>query len=283
MFAGAIVENVSGEPLSDFLQQRIFVPLVMEHTFLAGDTGIAPSVATGYTRTARGGPFVTAKPWDPAWLAGDRGLVTTVSDLAKWDVEMPILLRDDAVRTMFTAAVTSQATQYGIGWVIDRRGGERYAWYSDQIPGYAAFNALLPDKHDAVIVLTNVDSLETGRVPASVDVATHVLDTIDPAQTSNLDNAVMMRARDWLQRMADKRIDRTQLTPSFSQYLSDKVVSRADVAALGKISSMVPLSSSPQPNGDTLYVFLVHFAKGQYHYRFTLTGDGKIDGLYLVS
>jgi ABC-type branched-subunit amino acid transport system substrate-binding protein len=92
-----------------------------------------------------------------------------------------------------------------------------------------------------------------------------------------------MRARDWLQRLADKRIDRTQLTPTFSRYLSDEAVSRADVASYGKISSIVPISSAPQPNGDTLYVFLVHFTKGQYHYRFTLTGDGKIDGLYLVS
>jgi hypothetical protein len=110
-----------------------------------------------------------------------------------------------------------------------------------------------------------------------------VLDALDPAQTDNLDNAVIMRARDWLQRLADKRIDRTQLTPAFSHYLSDQVVSRANVAAYGKLVSIVPLSSSPQPNGDTLYVFLVRFAKGQYHYRFTLTDDGKIDGLYLVS
>jgi D-alanyl-D-alanine carboxypeptidase len=283
LLAGAIVESVSGEPLSDFLQQRIFVPLVMEHTFLAGDTGIASSVATGYTRTARSGPFVMAKTWDSAWLAGDRGLVTTVSDLAKWDTEMPILLRDDAVRTIFTAAATSQATQYGMGWVIDRRGGERYVWYADQIPGYATFNALLPDKHDAVIVLTNADSLESGHVPTSIEVSASVLDALDPAQTDNLDNAVIMRARDWLARLADKRIDRTQLTPAFSRYLSDQVVSRANVAAYGKLVSIVPLSSSPQPNGDTLYVFLVRFAKGQYHYRFTLTDDGKIDGLYLVS
>jgi D-alanyl-D-alanine carboxypeptidase len=284
LIAGMIVENVSGEPLSDFLQQRIFVPLVMEHTFLAGDTGIASSVATGYTRSARGGPFTMAKTWDPAWLAGDRGLVTTVTDVAKWDIEMPILLRDDAVRTIFTAAVTSQATQYGMGWVIDRRGGERYLWYADQIPGYAAFNALLSDRHDAVIVLTNADSLDSGRVPASVEVAAEVLDALDPAQTANLDNAVVARARDWLQRMADKNIDRTQLTASFSKYLTDQVVSRANVAAYGRIGSIVPLSSSPQSNGDTLYVFLVRFTKGQqFHYRFTLTADGKIDGLYLVS
>jgi D-alanyl-D-alanine carboxypeptidase len=283
LLAGMIVENVSGEPLSDFLQQRIFVPLVMEHTFLAGDTGISPGVATGYTKAARGGPFEAAKPFDPAWLAGDRGLVTTVGDLAKWDVEMPILLRDDAVRTMFTAAITSQATQYGMGWVIDRRGGGRYAWYADQIPGYSAANALLLDRHDAVIVLTNTDSLNGGRVVAPIDVASHVLDAFDPAQTANLDNAVIARVREWLQRLAEKNIDRTELTPSFSRYLSDQVVSRADVAALGKLQTIVPVSSSQQTNGDTQYVFLVRFAKAQYHCRFAVTPDGKIDGLYLVN
>lgn len=47
-----------------------------------------------------------ASTWDPAWLDGDSGLVSTIYDLAKWDIEMPVLLRVDSVRTMFTASAS---------------------------------------------------------------------------------------------------------------------------------------------------------------------------------
>jgi hypothetical protein len=75
-------------------------------------------------------------------------------------------------------------------------------------------------------------------------------------------------------------VDRTQLTTSFSQYLSDQVVHRADVASLGPVLSVVPVESY-QRSDDTVYVFDVKFARGAYRFDFTLTPDGKIDGLFL--
>ncbi|MBV8490529.1 MAG: beta-lactamase family protein, partial [Candidatus Eremiobacteraeota bacterium] len=75
--AGVVIERASGETLSDYLQTQIFLPLVMTRSFLAGDTGIT-SCAEGYARGAGGG-FSSVRPWDPAWMLGARGLVTTVN------------------------------------------------------------------------------------------------------------------------------------------------------------------------------------------------------------
>lgn len=281
ILAGMIVERASGEPLSDFLQQHIFFPLVMDRSFLAGDTGISPSHAVGYTRN-KGAAFVPAKAWDPAWLQGAGGLVTTIYDLAKWDIEMPILVRVDAVRTMLTPSGTSGLARYGMGWVIDQRGGKNFVWYAGQIPGYQAINAMLPDDHIAVIVLANADSLNGGRVVSPESVAAHVLDVVSPPAATRLDNAVVTRAKEWLGRLADKNVDRTQLTPKFSQYLTDELVSTSDFAALGKLQSIVPISSTTESNGDTLYEFLVQYPRIRYHYKFGLTKDGKVDELVLV-
>jgi D-alanyl-D-alanine carboxypeptidase len=281
--ASIIVERAGGEPLSDFLQQRIFFPLIMNHTFLAGDTGISPSHAVGYTRASGSGGFVVARSWDPAWLRGDRGLVTSLYDLAKWDIEMPILLRVDALRTMFEPSGSAGPAKYGMGWIIDQRGGKRFVWYAGQIPGYQAINALLPDNHIAVIVLTNVDSLHGGRVASPATLAAQVLDVVAPPSTAHLDNAIVARAEEWLQRLADKHIDRTQLTPAFSTYLTDDLVSRSNFAALGKLQTIVPISSTTESNGDTLYEFLVRYPHARsYHYKFALTQDGKIDTLVLA-
>ena len=278
--AGLIVERVSGVPLSDYLQQHIFIPLLMSQTFLAGDRGISPRHAVGYTGAP--GSFTPAKPWDPAWLFGAGGVVTNVYDLAKWDIGLPLLLRVDAEREMFTPSGAPGPLQYGLGWVIDEREGKRYMWHNGELAGYHAMNALLPDDHVAVIVLANTDSLHSRDVVAPEDVAAQILDIVLPPARAHIDNAVIERATEWLGRIADKNIDRTQLTPSFSAYLTDDLVARANFAALGKPLDVIPIASSTQSGDGTLYEFLVRFQHGQYHYRFGLTADGKVDEILLT-
>lgn len=279
--AALIVERVSGVPLSDYLEQHVFVPLVMNHTFLAGDNGISPSRATGYTRSGRG--FAVAPTWDPSWLDGASGLVSTIYDLAKWEIEMPVLLRVDAVRTMFTPAASHGPTHYGMGWVIDRRGGKTFVWANGEISGYRAMNALLPEQQVGVIVFSNADSLRGGSVTLPEELGARILDMIVPPTAARLDNAVVARAKEWLQRLASRRIDRSELTPAFSAYLTDDLVERENFAALGPLQSIVPISSSAESNGDTLYEFIVRYPRARYHYEFEVTRDGKIDGSSLTA
>ncbi|MBV8500050.1 MAG: beta-lactamase family protein [Candidatus Eremiobacteraeota bacterium] len=280
LVAGLIVQRVSGVPLSDYLEQHIFLPLVMNHTFLAGDNGIGAH-ATGYTRSGKG--FAVAPTWDPAWLDGDSGIVSTIYDLAKWDIEMPVLLRVDSVRTMFTPAVANGPTHYGMGWVIDRRGGKQFVWANGEISGYRAMNALLPEQQVGVIVLANADSLHGRSVTIPEELGARILDLLVPPATANLDNAVVTRAKEWLERLATRHLDRSELTPTFSAYLSDDLIAREDFAALGPLQTIVPISSSTDPNGDTVYEFLVRYPRAQYHYQFEVTPDGKIDGLTLTA
>ncbi|MHB8147595.1 MAG: serine hydrolase domain-containing protein, partial [Vulcanimicrobiaceae bacterium] len=280
MIAGLVVERASGVPLSDYLQQHIFLPLVMNSTFYAGDTGISPRAAVGYTGSPK--RMIPSRPYDASWLFGASGIVTTVYDLAKWDIEMPVLLRDDAVRDMYTPSGAPGDAKYGMGCIIDERDGKRFIWDNGQIAGYHAMNALLPDDHIAVIVLTNVDMFASGNMLQPEALASRILDIVAPPSVAHLDNAVVSRAREWLERLAADRIDRTQLTASFSAYLTDALVARSNFAHYGKILALVPVSSTNRENGDTMYEFLVRYPKVTYHYRFTVAKDGKIDGLQLV-
>ena len=280
MLASTIIEQASSVPLSDYLEQHIFMPLVMNQSFYAGDLGISPTHAIGYTGTPEN--FMSARTLDPAWLSGANGLVSNVYDIAKWDIDMPVLLRDNAVRDMFTSSGASGPVQYGLGWTIDARDGKRYIWHNGDIPGYHAMNALLPDDHIAVIVLANADDMGSPSVIQPETVAARVLDIVTPPEETHLDNAIVQRAREWLQRLAEHRIDRTQLTPQFSDYLTDSLVSKSNLASLGKLQTIVPISSMVGDNGSTVYEFLVRYPHEQYHYRLSVMKDGKIDGLVLV-
>ena len=188
LLAGEIVERAGGLPLSDYLEQHIFIPLVMNHTFLAGDGGISPTRATGYTRSHA--TFAVAPAWDPSWLDGDAGLVTTIDDLAKWDIEMPVLLRVDSVRFLFTPGTNAGPTQYGMGWVVDRRGGRDFYWSNGEISGYRAMNATLPEQHVSVIVLSNADTLH-GSATIPEEIGNRILDVLAPPKTAQLDNPVI--------------------------------------------------------------------------------------------
>lgn len=273
--AAAIVERAEGVPYSDFLEQRIFAPLVMTQSLLATDTG-ASDLATGYTG------FINR--FTPVRLeAGTDDVVTSIADIEKWDTDFPILLRVDAVRAMFTpAAPNDERTQLGMGWHIDQRGGKRFVWQNGRASGFRSMNALLPDDHVAVIVASNADDRRDGRVASPERIASFILDVVDPPQQQRLSNVVVQRATDWLNRLADGRIDRTQLTPAFSAYLTDALVSRENFAALGKLQSIVPFASWKSESGDTIYEFIVHYPHDTYHYRFGVTDDGKIDTLVLV-
>jgi len=167
-----------------------------------------------------------------------------------------------------------------MGWVIDRRGGLEFDWSNGEISGYRAINAVLPAQHLSIVVLSNADSLH-GSVTMPEQVAARVLDVLAPA-TAALDNPVITKAKDWLGRLASGEIDRAALTPSFSAYLTDEIVARANFASLGQLQEIVPISSSAESNGDTLYDFLVRYPHGEYRYHFELAPSGKIDGISLI-
>lgn len=278
LLAGLVVQRVSGLPLSIFYSTQIFQPLIMSSSLLAGDQGISARHALGYTRTH--GAFARVRMWDPSWLFGSSDLVTTVQDLAKWDIGFPLLLNVDSVREMWTPNGLQGQVPYGMGWVVDQRGGQRYMWQNGLVAGFHAMNALLPDEHLAVIVLANADSAGGSTTVQPERLANRILDILDPLPPAHFGDVITTRATEWLGRLARIDIDRTQLTTSFSKYLSDQVVHRADVGALGPVLSFVPVESRRRPD-DTVYVFDVKFRGGLYRYQFGLTPDGKIDWLFL--
>jgi CubicO group peptidase (beta-lactamase class C family) len=80
---GEIVKRVSGQPLSEYAQERIFGPLGMVHTRFWDDFSlIVPNRAIGYEPRAGGGYSLALYHFD---LVGDGGLLSSVEDLFLWD------------------------------------------------------------------------------------------------------------------------------------------------------------------------------------------------------
>jgi hypothetical protein len=92
-------------------------------------------------------------------------------------------------------------------------------------------------------VFANVDAFRSRSVVQPEEVAAQILDIVLPPARAHVDNAIVSRATEWLGRVANKNIDRTQLTPALSTILSDDVIAHAGYAALGKPLDVIPIAS----------------------------------------
>lgn len=137
------------------------------------------------------------------------------------------------------------------------------------LPGLAAARTQTAPPHAAASSAPAASS-----VPAAVPAARATFPPENPAVTA--------RAREWLHRLQTGQIDRTQLTPKLSAFLSDTVVQNAvtHLKPLGEPASFRYLGS--RSNGTyTLYAYRATFKTAVYTEIFTLDNAGKIAGLGL--
>ena len=162
VIAGRIAEKASGEPLFALLQRRIFAPLKMADTINLDEIGPqTPDIATGYVRPALG-PLEPAPDEGRGWSFGEGQVVTTATDLARWDeafLSGRLLAPAQAHEEVSTPRLADGSqSDYALGLFVSGQ-GERTAYYHvGQGLGFLAVNRIYPAEHAAIVVLTNDSS-----------------------------------------------------------------------------------------------------------------------------
>jgi CubicO group peptidase (beta-lactamase class C family) len=172
---GLVIEKASGQPLDEFLAERIFRPNGMNQTRANDLSEVVRKRASGYVW--RDGRFRNVRPVSPSLIAGAGHVVSTVLDLAKWDAALgkeallPKHLRDQlwtAARLNDKREVTFnfpvevlKGASYGYGWFVGNMNGHRYAAHGGISPsGFSTFMLRFLDERVTVIVLTNRSDVE---------------------------------------------------------------------------------------------------------------------------
>jgi len=156
LLLGLIVEQVSGQPLASFLQQRIFGPLGMTHTAQGYPAAPQSDIALGYRDDGAGA--VRTWQWNLAYMSGFGGMTSTVQDLEKWDqaIRQPGIFTQASLTQMFTPSpIGTPVGPYADGWFVTTLNGHRYLWHDGAIGGFQTMNAVFPDDGIDIIVLTN--------------------------------------------------------------------------------------------------------------------------------
>ena len=154
-----IVRNLSGKSYDAFLAERVFKPLGMNDTRHDSPDEVVSNRAVGYLWSGlgglRNGDFLKYLMTNH----GDRGILSTVLDLAKWDAA---LSTDSVLTSSSKEAIWSPVKlnygstfDYGLGWFLGSINGHRHIYHPGGAPGTATIISRYPDDRLTVIVSTN--------------------------------------------------------------------------------------------------------------------------------
>jgi len=178
-----IVEKVSSQPFGQFLHERIFVPLKMNHT-LAYEKGKneVPHRAYGHTKLGQSekGVWHETDQSPTSAVLGDGGIYSSLDDLAKWDraLREHTLLSADEMQPALTPVQPTggpakypdgSALSYGFGWFLDPYQGHKRMSHDGSTVGFRTTIQRFPDDNLTIIVLAN-------RADINPDVALKVAD-----------------------------------------------------------------------------------------------------------
>ena len=275
IIAGAIIEKVSGEPIFQFLSKRIFGPLQMRSVFDIDHNQPAQADALGYFSYGTGPNRVQTKEGD-GWLFAAGELDMTPSDLTKWDIAMmnESLLQPASYRQMETGTLLKNGagTGYGLGVDVGFWDGHRMISHQGEVSGYTAMNAVLPDDHLAVVVLTNKMA-----GAADVPIAHGILDLL-LADTSPQNVQARERVRTILAELQSGKIDRSQFTGNCNLYFnSDALHDYAEtLRGLGQPQSVT--LDNEEPRGGMMFrSWKVQYSGKEFQVTEYEQPDGKLE------
>ena len=232
--AGLIAEKVSGEPILQFLNRRIFVPLGIRA--IDQDETNTPAFPAGYHRFALG-PVRIAPPPARGWLYAAGELSMSAGDLAKWDIARMnrslIPAADWAEQETPIVRTDGRTGGYGLG-IVNHYVRQRHVIdHGGEAVGFLTQNTIYPDTKDAIVVFTNADfSGATDTLTEGIEKI--VLDAPEQALAGEGDRLADVRAV--YAALASGTVDRSKFTSNLNGYFDATVLGdyRSSLAPLGR-------------------------------------------------
>ncbi|CAN5436158.1 hypothetical protein BH18VER1_BH18VER1_08600 [soil metagenome] len=162
---GALVEQVSGQSFSDYLQRAIFTPLGLHRSFTQEGEAERGGLADGRNIWfGMAGPSFYRFEADRLPTAS---VITSASDLGRF-VAVHLgggsaagvrLFSEAAAEEMHRGVAEAGAFKYAMGLRAGTTAGVPSLWHGGALPSYRGAIVLLPEQNRAVVVLTNMSTI----------------------------------------------------------------------------------------------------------------------------
>jgi len=280
-----VIRKVTGKSYGDFLAERIFKPLGMDHTRVQDLSEVIPGRAAGYN--FGGGKLTNGEYVAQSILSyGGGGVLSTVRDMAKWDAALrgESLLKRATLEQMWTPMTLNDGKKstYGLGWGTGNLSGHRYVQHSGgHVTGFQTFMRRYVDDGWTVIVLTN----QSGNVdPAKIAVrvvgmfeSSLAPPTYKPIEDTEPQVAQMVK--DVYGKAGRGELTADAFDPAFWAQVSPHLAAvRVFALATGPIESLALVERKEQ-DGNRLYRYRLALKDKTWLILLGLTKDGKICAL----
>ena len=161
---GYIIEQVTGMPYGDYLDRHIFTPLGMEGSGFEHADQVIPGMASGYDY--RDDMVVKAAYRNITNAHASGALYSTTEDLYRWDRALYTdkILSKGSLERMFTPYMD----HYGYGWGIVDLFGRKMVAHNGDTEGFRSNISRFPKDNVCIIILSNQEQAEVGRMSADL-------------------------------------------------------------------------------------------------------------------
>ena len=185
---GDLVAKVSGVSFEDYVEAHILKPLGMTSSTLLFQKADPASLATGYAKNKAGA--LVAVPHYPynREHTPSSNLHSNVLDMARWamanlnrgSLGSMRILRGDTYDLLWkpTREIAPDSQKYiGISWFLTTMEGEQAAYHSGGDDGFRTLLILLPERHAAIVFMTNCEHAPMGKIATAALRAYHGRDS----------------------------------------------------------------------------------------------------------
>ena len=161
---GQIIETVSGLTYEAYIEENIFKPVSMEHSYTLLENAEGNGLIDGYRNyfgfTVKQ-KVTPPEPGTKAWLSIPAGyLVSSASDIGKY-LQVYLnggagLLSPESVDAMFYENYDRGYNYfYGLGWQLNTNLSAPYLFHDGDVENYMTYMAILPESEIGISIMTN--------------------------------------------------------------------------------------------------------------------------------
>jgi CubicO group peptidase (beta-lactamase class C family) len=166
---GLIIEAASGVAYADYVQNHIFNPLGMSHSYTSKTVGQQNGLAVGH-RYWFGIPIPAPNLPVPQESIASGQLISCSEDMARYlaahlnggrcgDVQ---ILSESGMETLHLGAkeyimLGISSGRYAMGWFVEETGQAKTLSHGGNVPEYSAYMGFLPEQKKGLVLLINAD------------------------------------------------------------------------------------------------------------------------------
>ena len=151
LILGLLIEELTDMSYQEYLQQKVYTPLGLNHTAKGPDEINGSARAQGYNQGTEAAPY----QMQIAYSAGE--LESTIGDLEKWgDALLGHFFTEEEKQLFFAAPIQQEGVNTpGAGWFTRSFEGQVVYHHGGDINGFTSFLVLLPASNSMIILLSN--------------------------------------------------------------------------------------------------------------------------------